>query len=159
MIGKVTSLVAKKNLMLATRIEEALIKNESLESVSVDSIKRDLARSHINEQKEKNAKMLKVSSLKNKAKAASTKSSEARGKTIVAKKTSVAKSGKAPVISSAKKKVIKVIKKPKFSGTSTSRGMSSSGRKQAGDQNKGGVRSTSKLNVVGFRGRSAVRAG
>lgn len=70
-----TSLVAKKDLILATRIEEAIMKNESLESLSIDSIKRDLARSHINEQKERNAKMVKVSSLKNKAKAAS-KSSE-----------------------------------------------------------------------------------
>ncbi|KAL0322850.1 UNVERIFIED_CONTAM: DEAD-box ATP-dependent RNA helicase 39 [Sesamum angustifolium] len=34
--GKVTSLVAKKNLILATRIEEAIMKNESLESLSVE---------------------------------------------------------------------------------------------------------------------------
>ncbi|KAI3459970.1 hypothetical protein Pfo_016633 [Paulownia fortunei] len=156
--GKVTSLVAKKNLILATRIEEAMMKNESLESLSVDSIKRDLARSHINQQKEKNAKMVKVSSLKNKAKADSTKSSDAHGKAIVAKKTSVAKSGKAPAISKAKK-VIKVFKTSKSSGTSTSRGMSSRGKKQSGNRNLGVVGSTSKLNVVGFRGRSAVKAG
>ncbi|KAK4434135.1 DEAD-box ATP-dependent RNA helicase 39 [Sesamum alatum] len=156
--GKVTSLVAKKNLILATRIEEAITKNESLESLSVDSIKRDLARSHVNEQKERNAKMVRVSSLKNKAKTAS-KSPEARSKAIVTRKTAAAKSSKAPAISKAKK-VVKVFKTSKTSSRgSTPRGTASSGKKQSGSRNSGVVRSTSKLNVVGFRGRSAVKAG
>ncbi|KAL0366471.1 UNVERIFIED_CONTAM: DEAD-box ATP-dependent RNA helicase 39 [Sesamum radiatum] len=156
--GKVTSLVAKKNLILATRIEEAIMKNESLESLSVDSIKRDLARSHINEHKERNAKMVRVSSLKNKAKAAS-KSPEAHSKATVTRKTSATKSTKAPAISKGKK-VIKVLKTSKMSSRgSTPRGTTSSGKKQSGSRNSGVVRSTSKLNVVGFRGRSAVKAG
>ncbi|KAK4387800.1 DEAD-box ATP-dependent RNA helicase 39 [Sesamum angolense] len=154
--GKVTSLVAKKNLILATRIEEAIMKNESLESLSVDSIKRDLARSHINEQKERNAKMVRVSSLKNKDKAAS--KSPARSKAIVTRKTSAAKSSKAPAISKAK--VIKVLKTSRTSSRgSTPRGTTSSGKKQSGSRNSGVTRSTSKLNVVGFRGRSSVKAG
>ncbi|KAL0432766.1 UNVERIFIED_CONTAM: DEAD-box ATP-dependent RNA helicase 39 [Sesamum latifolium] len=156
--GKVTSLVAKKNFILATRIEEAIMKNESLESLSVDSIKRDLARSHINEQKERNAKMVRVSSLKNKAKAAS-KSPEAHSKGTVTRKISAAKSSKASAISKGKK-VIKVMKTSKTSSRgSTPRGTTSSGKKQSGGRNSGVVRSTSKLNVVGFRGRSAVKAG
>ncbi|KAL8487039.1 hypothetical protein ACS0TY_023653 [Phlomoides rotata] len=156
--GKVTSLIARKDTFLAARIEEAMMKNESLESLSVDGIKRDLARSNINQQNERNAKE-RTSSLNNRAnKAASMKSSEApRGKTTVATKTSVTKSRKAPLIP-VSKKVIKVVKKPKFSGASSSRGASSGGRKQTGEKNKGAARSTSKLNVVGFRARSAVRA-
>ncbi|KAG8362988.1 hypothetical protein BUALT_BualtUnG0016400 [Buddleja alternifolia] len=55
--GKVTSLVARKDVILATCIEEAMMKNESLESLSVYSIKRDKARSRVNEQKGRNAKM------------------------------------------------------------------------------------------------------
>ncbi|PIA55064.1 hypothetical protein AQUCO_00800068v1 [Aquilegia coerulea] len=38
--GKVTSLVAKKDFSLATQIEEAIRKNESLESITVDVVKR-----------------------------------------------------------------------------------------------------------------------
>ncbi|KAK6130618.1 hypothetical protein DH2020_035593 [Rehmannia glutinosa] len=154
--GKVTSLIAKKDLMLATRVEEAVMKNESLESLSVDSIKRDRARSHINEQKERNAKMVRASSSKNRV---ATKSSDARGKAIPAKKTSVAKAGKAPAFSKGNKKVIKVFKTSKSSGTSNSRGTSSSGKRQSGNRNSGVVKSTSKLNVVGFRGRSVVKTG
>ncbi|KAG8363082.1 hypothetical protein BUALT_BualtUnG0006300 [Buddleja alternifolia] len=61
--GKVTSLVARKDVILATCIEEAMMKNESLESLSVYSIKRDKARSRVNEQKDRNAKMVRVSRL------------------------------------------------------------------------------------------------
>lgn len=156
MTGKVTSLIARKDSILATRIEEALMKNESLESLSVDSIRRDIARSNIHGQKEKNARIVKVSSSKNKGRDAPTKSYEARGKATVSKKTSATKSSKASTGFEAKKKVVKVFKTAKSSGTSTSRGMSS-GKKQTGSRKSGPVRSPSKLSVVGFRGRSAVK--
>ncbi|GFP78998.1 dead-box ATP-dependent RNA helicase 39 [Phtheirospermum japonicum] len=160
--GKVTSLIARKDSMLAARIEEAVTKNESLESVSVDSIKRDLARSNVNRQKDKNEKTVKFSSLKNKGNATSTKSSEGRGrgKPVAANKTSAAKpGGKAAPISKGKKKVVKVFKTAKSSGGSNSRSTpsSSSGKRGSGNKNSGVVRS--KLNVVGFRGRSGVKAG
>ncbi|KAG6408495.1 hypothetical protein SASPL_131508 [Salvia splendens] len=157
-IGKVTSLIARKNLILATRIEEAIMKNESLESLSVDRIKRDLARSHINQQKGQNEKREMTSSLKRKAQATSTKPSDARGKATVAKKSSFSKSTKAPMISKPKKKVVKVVKTSNSSGSSNSRGTSSGGRKRSEGRNKGGAGSMSKLNVVGFRGRSSVKA-
>ncbi|XP_042007223.1 DEAD-box ATP-dependent RNA helicase 39-like [Salvia splendens] len=156
--GKVTSLIARKNLILATRIEEAIMKNESLESLSVDRIKRDLARSHINQQKGQNEKREMTSSLKRKAQATSTKPSDARGKATVAKKSSFSKSTKAPMISKPKKKVVKVVKTSNSSGSSNSRGTSSGGRKRSEGRNKGGAGSMSKLNVVGFRGRSSVKA-
>ncbi|KAG6406188.1 hypothetical protein SASPL_133787 [Salvia splendens] len=156
--GKVTSLIARKNLILATRIEEAIMKNESLESLSVDRIKRDLARSHINQQKGQNEKREMTSSLKRKAQATSTKPSDARGKAAVAKKSSFSKSTKAPMISKPKKKVVKVLKTSNSSGSSNSKGTSSGGRKHSEGRNEGGAGSTSKLNVVGFRGRSSVKA-
>ncbi|KAL3619789.1 DEAD-box ATP-dependent RNA helicase 39 [Castilleja foliolosa] len=174
--GKVTSLIARKDSMLAARIEEAIAKNESLESVSVDSIKRDLARSNINKQKDKNEKTVKFSSLKNKGNATSAKSSEGRGrgkpvvanktsegrgrgKPVADNKTSVAKpGGKAAPNFKGKKKVVKVFKTAKSSGASNSRGTSSSsGKRGSGNKNSTVVRS--KLNVVGFRGRSGVKAG
>lgn len=156
--GKVTSLVAKKDFILATRIEETLKKNESLESISLDGIKRDIARSQVSKQKERNEKMVKVSILKNKAKAASPKVPEARGKAVISKKTSAAKFGKTHEIPRAKKKVIKIDKISRSSSGGSSRGSSSGGKRQSGNRNLGVVGSPSKLNVVGFRGRSAVKS-
>ncbi|KAL2503747.1 DEAD-box ATP-dependent RNA helicase 39 [Abeliophyllum distichum] len=155
--GKVTSLVAKKDLMLATHIEEAMMKNESLESLSVDSVKRDIARSRINVQKERNEKIVKVSNSKNKAKSSLKKPSDARGKTIVTK-SFVRKSGKAPTISKPKTTVSKVFKTSKSSGSNSSKGTRFGGKKQSGNKSSGVLRSTQKLNVVGFRGRSSVKA-
>ncbi|CAA6660869.1 unnamed protein product [Spirodela intermedia] len=41
--GAVTSLVAKKDLILASRIEDAIMKNESLETLNAESVRRDAA--------------------------------------------------------------------------------------------------------------------
>ncbi|KAI5005274.1 hypothetical protein ZWY2020_032517 [Hordeum vulgare] len=41
--GKVTSLIAKKDVGLATRIEDAMKKNESLESLTTSNVRRDSA--------------------------------------------------------------------------------------------------------------------
>ncbi|XP_073031608.1 DEAD-box ATP-dependent RNA helicase 39 [Primulina eburnea] len=148
--GKVTSLVAKKDVMLATLIEEAMMKNKSLESLSIDGIKRDIARSRVNEQKEKNANMVRRSTSKYKAKDVSTKSTEARGKAaIVTKKPSVPK---------AKMTLGKFSKTSRSSEPSATKGMAYIGKKQSGGRNFAANRSPSKLNVVGFRGRSAVKA-
>lgn len=159
LIGKVTSLIARKNLLLANRIEEAIMKNESLESLSVDRIKREIARSNVNQQKGHNEKREMTSTLKRKAQAASSKASEVRGKTAVAKKSFVSKSTKAPTTNSKpKKKVVKFVKKSSSSGSSNSRGRPSSGKKHSGGRSKEGGASAPKLNVVGFRGRSSVKS-
>lgn len=147
--GKVTSLVAKKDVMLATHIEEAMMKNKSLESLSIDGIKRDTARSRVNEQKERNAKMVRGSTSKFKAKDVSTKSTEAHGKAAtVTKKPSVPK---------AKMALGKVSKTSRSSGPSATKSMTYIGKKRSGGRIAAN-RSPSKLNVVGFRGRSAVKA-
>lgn len=132
------------------------MKNESLESLSVDRIKRDIARSNINQQKGHNEKREMSSTLKRKAQAASTKPSDVRGKTT-AKKSFVSKSTKAPTNSNPKKKVVKFVKSSNPSGSSSSRGRSSSGKKHSGGNKEGGA-SAPKLNVVGFRGRSSVKS-
>ncbi|XP_047256856.1 DEAD-box ATP-dependent RNA helicase 39 isoform X2 [Capsicum annuum] len=150
--GKVTSLITKKDLLLATCIEEAIKKNESLESLSVDSIKRDNARSRITGQKDKREKAVKVSNLEGKAKVSTGKSSRVTRKTIDSKRfpktidskrSPGTKFGKAPA-KSKPKVAIKVSKK-----TSSSTG------KRRVDSRSSSV-STKKLNVVGFRGRSSL---
>ncbi|VFR00321.1 unnamed protein product [Cuscuta campestris] len=151
--GKVTSLVAKRDVLLATKIEEALKKNESLESVSVDSIKRDIARSHITKQKEK---LVKASNTKNKkqktssdkvsSSSSSNNTSRQRGGVAPVRKPSKAKfSGKAPKTPSSSKQPKRVV-------SQGSKKKISSGKKKSDSRKPG----TSKLNVVGFRGRSSL---
>ncbi|EOY16880.1 DEAD-box ATP-dependent RNA helicase 39 isoform 1 [Theobroma cacao] len=136
--GKVTSLVAKKNVLLAERIEEAIRKNESLESLTAVNVRRDIARAQITEQKGKNAKLIKVSNQKNKTKAVSAH--------ISGKKPSIAKSVKSPTAARPSKKIIKV-----------SKNMKSAKASSVGKKNRSsGVNSTAKkLSVVGFRGRAS----
>ncbi|THG18211.1 hypothetical protein TEA_017155 [Camellia sinensis var. sinensis] len=169
--GKVTSLVAKKDQTLAARIEDAIMKNESLESLTVDNVKRDIARSRITEQKNfKSAKIsnqnkskaapVKSSSVpnqKNKSKATSMKSSSDRGKVLFTKKSSGTKPGKGSAPSKYPKTAIKVSKSFKSSSASTSKRSFLGGKKIMDSRKSGGVKSTtSKLNVVGFRGRSSL---
>ncbi|KAF5444525.1 hypothetical protein F2P56_033649 [Juglans regia] len=133
--GKVTSLVAKKDLLLATRIEEAMRKNESLESLTTDHVRRDVARARITGNKVMNAKSLKVSQQKNKV-------------VVKGKKTS------APAKST--KPAVQVSKSIKSSTASTSRKPSSGGKKQTASRRSSSVQSTTtKLSVVGFRGRNS----
>lgn len=133
--GKVTSLVAKKDLLLATRIEEAMRKNESLESLTTDNVRRDVARARITGSKVMNAKSLKVSQQKNKV-------------VLKGKKTS------APAKST--KPAVKVSKSIKSSTASTSRKPSSGGKKQTASRRSSSVQTTTtKLSVVGFRGRNS----
>ncbi|MCD9645697.1 hypothetical protein HAX54_034823 [Datura stramonium] len=141
--GKVTSLVAKRDLLLATCIEEAIKKNESLESLSVDSIKRDNARSRITEQKDKREKSVKVSNSKGKAKASIGKPSSVTRKKIDSKRSTGTKFGKLPSKS-----------KPKIAIKVTKKTSSSAGKRQV-DSRSSSV-STKKLNVVGFRGKSSL---
>lgn len=139
--GKVTSLVAKKDGLLAERIEEAIRKNESLESLTTDNVRRDVARTRITEQKGKTAKLIKVSNQKTKTTAVSARTS--------GKRPSITKSAK-PSSTPAKpsRKIVKVTKNSKTTKASS-----------VGKQNRptgGSSTSTArKLNVVGFRGRAS----
>ncbi|KAL6209371.1 hypothetical protein ACLB2K_020313 [Fragaria x ananassa] len=129
--GKVTSLVTKKNLMLATRIEEAIKKNESLESLSVDSVKRDVARARITPPKASNPKFTRVSNQKSKSRASGTKYA----------KTSVQPS--------------KSVRAVKPSNTNNPKKAFSSGKRPSESRTPAVKSSASKLSVVGFRGRTS----
>ncbi|CAI9116456.1 OLC1v1017598C1 [Oldenlandia corymbosa var. corymbosa] len=150
--GKVTSLVAKKDQLLASRIEEAIMKNESLESLSVDSVKRDKARANIAEQKGKAVKLFKVSKLKSNSKTTSAKSSSDVSKPNSTKRTSRTNPTKRTV-----KVVSKVSKKPSTtSSTKAKPRVKVAAKKQSKTQGSAVSRSATKLNVVGFRGRSSL---
>ncbi|KAL5560105.1 hypothetical protein UlMin_036316 [Ulmus minor] len=154
--GKVTSLVTRKDLVLATRVEEAIRNNESLESLSVDSVRRDTARARITEQKGKGEKLIQVTKQKTKIKADLAKSGKATVPVKSRKTTVSAKSRKTSVPAKSAKVAIKVSKPVKSNSASSSRKASSSGKKQSERKKSSGLKSTgSKLNVVGFRGRSS----
>ncbi|WJX71193.1 DEAD-box ATP-dependent RNA helicase 39 [Trifolium repens] len=65
--GKVTSLVTKKDYSLATKIEEAIRKNESLEAITKESVRMDVTRNQITEQRRKNKKGFKTSKVRDKS--------------------------------------------------------------------------------------------
>ncbi|XP_048226635.1 DEAD-box ATP-dependent RNA helicase 39-like isoform X1 [Ricinus communis] len=145
--GKVTSLVAKKDLQLAARIEEAIRKNESLESLTTDNVRRDIARAQITEQKGKKAKLIKLSSQKNKINTIADKSSTNSTKAA----SSVNKSRKASTPAKSVK-AVKVAKTLKISRKTSSPGLT----KKIASKKINAVKSTSsKLNVVPLRGRSS----
>lgn len=132
--------MAKKDLLLAERIEEAIRKNESLESLTVDNVLRDIARTRITEQKGKNVKLIKASNQKNKTKAVSS-SMRTSGK-----KPTIAKSVKSTAPAKPSKKIVKVSKSLKTAKTSA-----------VGKKNRsiGGSFEARKLKVVGFRGQAS----
>ncbi|XP_075651413.1 DEAD-box ATP-dependent RNA helicase 39-like [Castanea sativa] len=153
--GKVTSLVTRKDLILATRIEEALWKNESLESLTVDNVRRDIARSRITDQKRKNVKSVKISNQKNKVTRKAKEESAPNSKNKVTRK---GKEASTPAKSS--KRAVQVSKsvKSSLSSANTSRKApsTSSGKKQTAIKKSSSVKSAaSKLSVVGFRGRAS----
>lgn len=136
-----TSLVAKKDIPLATRIEEAMKKNESLEALSANSVRRD-------------AFISKQIDQKYKAKVILTKSSSKVGKKAPsAQKSAAASKGKASA--STKSKTTVAISKPIKSPGGGKR-VPTRGNKLQQSRKSGITRiPTSKLSVVGFRGRSS----
>ncbi|GAU26800.1 hypothetical protein TSUD_289050 [Trifolium subterraneum] len=65
--GKVTSLVTKKDYSLATKIEEAIRKNESLEAITKESVRMDVTRNQITEQRRKNKNVFKTSKVRDRS--------------------------------------------------------------------------------------------
>ncbi|PKA62185.1 DEAD-box ATP-dependent RNA helicase 39 [Apostasia shenzhenica] len=173
--GKVTSLVTKRDVLLAERIEDAMRKNESLESLNVGRVRRDAVTSRVNDQKQRSSnKSLKgkstvigrkatVSSSPKLAarKFAKKSASNLQAKTTAMQSTSIGR--KATVSSSPKLAARKFAKKsasnPQAKTTSmqsTSARLSSlKGSRFAANKNSSSVRSSSRLSVVGFRGRSS----
>ncbi|CAJ1953229.1 unnamed protein product [Sphenostylis stenocarpa] len=142
--GKVTSLVAKKDSDLAGKIEEAIRKNESLEAITKESVRRNIARTHITEQKGKGRKMVKVSKVKGKFDSRASSGNNGSGK----------KSGKGSPAKSMKKG-INVSKSGKSSSASGSLRKGSSEKRQTSKMVSPTKSTNSKLNVVGFRGKNS----
>ncbi|KAM0018457.1 putative RNA helicase [Helianthus debilis subsp. tardiflorus] len=172
--GKVTSLVTKKDVTLATRVEEAMRKNESLESLTVNNVRKDGSRPKLHGHKGTKSVKVKVSDQKNnkplRAVKSSTKGSSlgsTRSSKVVSfsksptkRNSSGPKSGKVVDFFKYKKTTTKGSAKPsKFSKPSNpKRPVSKVGGKTRTVSQSGFVKSSSKLNVVGFRGRSSARA-
>jgi len=155
--GKVTSLVARKDLDLASKIEEAIRKNESLEAITKESVRRDIPITQITEQKGKGRKMVQVSKVKGKfgSRASSgnngsgIKSGKGSPVKSMKKGINVSKSGKSSSTSSTLRKVSS--EKRQTSKVVLSKGYS---EKRKTSKAVGATKSTnSKLNVVGFRGK------
>ncbi|BAU01815.1 hypothetical protein VIGAN_11113400 [Vigna angularis var. angularis] len=142
--GKVTSLVAKKDLDLASKIEEAIRNNESLEAITKESVRRDTARTQITEQKGKGRKMVQVSKVKGKFGSRSSSGNNGSG----------IKSGKASPVKSMKKG-INVSKSGNSSRASSTIRKGSSDKRQTGKVVSTTKSTNSKLNVVGFRGKKS----
>ncbi|OVA08118.1 Helicase [Macleaya cordata] len=156
--GKVTSLVSKKDQILANRIDEAIRKNESLESLTADNLRWEIAKSKTYEQRGRNTKLVKTSNQKNKNTGASAKPSGTRGKVVAIKttqrKTTGTKAGKTSAPTKTRRATVQV-SKPSKSFSSSSRKASPGVKKQMESRKSGTVNSKpTKLNVVGFRGRS-----
>ncbi|XP_028805812.1 DEAD-box ATP-dependent RNA helicase 39-like [Neltuma alba] len=157
--GKVTSLVAKRDLTLATRIEEAIRKNESLEAISKESVRREIARTQITQQKGKNNKLVKVSKGKSTSTVRATSKKALKKPTVskVLKSSSSVNTGSRKVskpLKSAKAGGIQVKKSVRSSNASSLR-KASAGKKQTIKRKSAGKSTNSKLSVVGFRGRSS----
>lgn len=160
---------------MATRIEEAIRKNESLESLSSDNVRREVSKPQQIDQKGMNKNLVKDSNLKNKGKGLLRNSSTFNGKAVKTsgQKTLATKSGKtsAPTFKTSGRKTLATgsgktsaptkarkavtVSKPVKSSVSSSRKESLNGKKQVESRKPNAVKSTppSKLNLVGFRGR------
>ncbi|KAF7820336.1 DEAD-box ATP-dependent RNA helicase 39 [Senna tora] len=157
--GKVTSLVAKKDLTLAARIEEAIRKNESLEALTKESVRRDIVRTQITQQKGKNTKLVKVS----KAKTASGVRATSTSGVLRDTPRKASKSNSLVRVSS--RKASKPLKSGKAGGIQVKKSVKSSSagstrkaparKTQASKRDNGGKSTNTKLSVVGFRGRSS----
>ncbi|CAN6808757.1 unnamed protein product [Brassica oleracea] len=147
--GKVTSLISRKDQMLAARIEEAMRNNESLEALTNDNVRRDAARTQITQEKGRSVKQIRAVSKQRNTRDRGTSSSPparpAGVKTPVRKSPSVRKSTSGRTSSSPEKSTKP---KRKILKTVGSRSIAARGK-------KGSERTGKKLSVVGFRGRSS----
>ncbi|KAK3160557.1 hypothetical protein QOZ80_1BG0061170 [Eleusine coracana subsp. coracana] len=158
--GKVTSLVAKKDVLLATRIEEAIKKNESLEALTTNNVRRPSNPQNVNTKGRNSSRMVKSSSaLKvtnqkgRRGVVLSSKSSRTPKDTTSTRRRSPPKSlpkstKSAPKSTPAGK--AKLVKSAKTS-VKVSKSQSKPVSRKGDALNKIGT----KLSVVGFRGRSS----
>ncbi|KAF0916052.1 hypothetical protein E2562_000680 [Oryza meyeriana var. granulata] len=149
--GKVTSLVAKKDVILATRIEEAIKKNESLEALTTSNVRRVATNPHHASTKGRPSALKVVNQKGRRGVALSTKSSRVVKDTTSRRRSPTKSQPKTKSTSSAKAKPVRSAKPSKSSSPKVVKNRPRpEGRK--GDALK---KLGTKLSVVGFRGRSS----
>ncbi|XP_020581847.1 DEAD-box ATP-dependent RNA helicase 39 [Phalaenopsis equestris] len=158
--GKVTSLVAKKDLLLADCIEEAMRKNESLESLNIGSVRRDAAKLKPVDPRVRNAKKTETS------KRSSPKALIVGRKAVptVPQKWAASKSGgkTAPIKVKRSASPSTPDRKPasikdKRTSAPSKQASSSKVSKVSANNKIGAARSGgSKLSIVGLRGKSSI---
>jgi hypothetical protein len=158
--GKVTSLVAKKDVALATKIEEAIKKNESLEALTTYNVRRptnpqSASTKGRTSRPAKTSSALKVVNQKGRRGVVlSSKSSRTPKDTTSSRRRSPLKIQPKAKKSAAPRKA-KLVKPANNSVKVSKSKAKPEGRKAKGDiLNKLGT----KLSVVGFRGRSSGRS-
>ncbi|CAA7397227.1 unnamed protein product [Spirodela intermedia] len=181
--GQVTSLVAKKDLILASRIEDAIMKNESLETLNAESVRRDAAALRQSDPKPtRTVEIKKTGAISAKARLGRKPSSPVSGHRKPATRNGrspAAKTGRSPAAGKSgkpaasdrtprreppswKKPSAAAKRKPvavKASGAGRPRGESPGGKKQAETTKRKPFAprpAGSKLSVVGFRRSSAL---
>ncbi|KAL4565921.1 hypothetical protein LXL04_030027 [Taraxacum kok-saghyz] len=181
--GKVTSLITKKDMMLADRVEEAMRKNECLESLTIDNVQRDSSsRPKLQDRKSRSTKPVKPSSDQKYNKTNSPPSSSTRrggssgAKTVFSKSPTKGRSSAGPgpksTFSKSPTKGSGSVGPKSGKVVTFSKGKKSVGNVSTGPTKfsktkspkrpiakiggkTGVVKSGPKLNVVGFRGRSS----
>lgn len=154
--GKVTSLVTKKDLDLATRIEEAMKKNESLEALTTSNVRRVAANPHHASNRGRTSRLVKSSSAPKAANlkgkkgiTLSSKSSRISKDTSSSRKHSSTKSMSKPKSAAAGK--VKPVRSANKSSVKVAKSRAKPEGRKGDALNKIGT----KLSVVGFRGRSS----
>jgi len=149
--GKVTSLITKKDLLLAARIEEAIKKNESLESLTAANVRQERSQLINQKGRDSNIPKSKTRQVSKSSKFGRNAFKASTRKPIVnktGKRSTPSKASKPVTFSKPKKSV--TLSKPKKSYTSGVKKDPPKGRKS------NTIKPTaSKLRVVGFRGRSS----
>lgn len=169
LVGKVTSLVSKKDCLLATRIEEGIKKNESLESFNEGNVRMNqnnvsksaqvinsARNTNITSVSRKNANVSRVADPK-KMGLVSSKSSTVGKRTrtatsVLSRKTQTTRTTKSSPVGTSRSRKVGPSKSSKtFAGGSKEK--SAKDNKRAASRKFALLRS--KLSVVGFRGRSS----
>ncbi|CAL4952031.1 unnamed protein product [Urochloa decumbens] len=158
--GKVTSLVAKKDVALATRIEEAIKKNESLEALTTNNVRRatnpqSASAKGRTSRSAKTSSALKVVNQKGRRGVVlSSKSSRAPKDTTSTRRRSSLKIQPKATKSAAPRKA-KAVKPAKNSVKVSKSKAKPEGRKAKAPKGDVLNKLGTKLSVVGFRGRSS----
>ncbi|KAL6627301.1 hypothetical protein ACP70R_031027 [Stipagrostis hirtigluma subsp. patula] len=156
--GKVTSLVAKKDVPLATRIEEAMKKNESLEALTTNNVRR-VANPQNASTKGRTSRLVKSSSALKVANQKGRRGVVLSGKSSRVPKDTSSSRRRSPPKSQAKSAKSTSSGKAKPVKSASVKVSKSNKARPEGRKGDALDKMRSKLSVVGFRGRSSSKSG